>query len=408
MRILLTTSKKWAAIIGFAIVLIAVVAGASLTGPRTQVPVASVAARAPMTAAAASLPPERVAIVRAPMFDPASEPKRSQAAEAPLPAAPSAALPHFDVVRVEPSGDIIVAGHGAPDTTVALVGDGHVLAEARTDAGGHFAMMPSALQAGDHALTLRQSTGDAAPVASAQSVVVAVPERGRGAVVVALAEPGAATRLLSAPPAATAPASPEGAATATSQPLVVRSVELENGSGFYAIGAAPPGAELHVYLNDSHLTDVVASADGQWSMKVRHGLTGGHYVVRVDGSGDGTTIVTRAEVPFDIPSAMAQGDHGASPRAQVALAPPQRVIAGAQPLLPVAHAGTGKMGSPDAVIGEVSTASVRSGDNLWDISRIRLGQGRRYTRIYAANAVQIRDPRLIYPGQVFVLPTPGD
>ncbi len=64
--------------------------------------------------------------------------------------------------------------------------------------------------------------------------------------------------------------------------------------------------------------------------------------------------------------------------------------------------------SPDAVIGEVSTASVRSGDNLWDISRSRLGQGRRYTRIYAANVAQIRDPRLIYPGQVFVLPTPGD
>ncbi len=243
MRILLTTSKKWAAIIGFAIVLMAVVAGASLTGPRTQVPVASIAAHAPMTAAAASIPPERVAIVRAPMFDPASEPKRSQAAEAPLPAAPSAALPHFDVVRVEPGGDIIVAGQGAPDTTVALVGDGHVLAEARTDAGGHFAMMPSALPSGR-------------PRFDAPAV-----DRGRGARRIrserrcrrSRARPRLPssspwpsrvqpTRLLSAPPAdATAACFPAGcAATPRGQPLVVRSVELENGSGFYATAPRRP------------------------------------------------------------------------------------------------------------------------------------------------------------------------
>jgi nucleoid-associated protein YgaU len=62
----------------------------------------------------------------------------------------------------------------------------------------------------------------------------------------------------------------------------------------------------------------------------------------------------------------------------------------------------------DAVIEEVSTALVHSGDNLWDISRVRLGQGRRYTTIYAANVAQIRNPNLIYPGQIFVVPTHND
>jgi len=46
------------------------------------------------------------------------------------------------------------------------------------------------------------------------------------------------------------------------------------------------------------------------------------------------------------------------------------------------------------------------GDNLWNIARGTLGNGERFTAIYEANRNQIRDPNLIYPGQVFVIPKP--
>ena len=49
---------------------------------------------------------------------------------------------------------------------------------------------------------------------------------------------------------------------------------------------------------------------------------------------------------------------------------------------------------------------IRRGDNLWTLSRRVYGQGIRYTSIYDANEDQIRDPDLIFPGQVFDLPTP--
>jgi nucleoid-associated protein YgaU len=73
-------------------------------------------------------------------------------------------------------------------------------------------------------------------------------------------------------------------------------------------------------------------------------------------------------------------------------------------------AAAGPQGAAPADIGavivpEVNTAIVARGDNLWRISRRIYGQGTRYTVIYGANA-QIRDPDLIYPGQVFVLPSP--
>ena len=60
--------------------------------------------------------------------------------------------------------------------------------------------------------------------------------------------------------------------------------------------------------------------------------------------------------------------------------------------------------SADVVVDELQTELVDRGDNLWRISRKRLGHGTRYTEIYAANLAQIRDPKLVYPGQVFVLP----
>jgi nucleoid-associated protein YgaU len=44
------------------------------------------------------------------------------------------------------------------------------------------------------------------------------------------------------------------------------------------------------------------------------------------------------------------------------------------------------------------------GDNLWNIARAHYGTGWHHTKIFNANKDQIRDPDLIYPGQVFSLP----
>jgi nucleoid-associated protein YgaU len=49
-------------------------------------------------------------------------------------------------------------------------------------------------------------------------------------------------------------------------------------------------------------------------------------------------------------------------------------------------------------------AFVQSGNSLWRIARRTLGQGTRFTVIYKANQEQIRNPDLIYPGQVFLIP----
>ena len=54
--------------------------------------------------------------------------------------------------------------------------------------------------------------------------------------------------------------------------------------------------------------------------------------------------------------------------------------------------------------GPARAVTVQAGDTLWAIARDRYGEGLLYVQVFDANRDSIRDPDLIYPGQVFDLP----
>ena len=54
----------------------------------------------------------------------------------------------------------------------------------------------------------------------------------------------------------------------------------------------------------------------------------------------------------------------------------------------------------------VPSVTVQPGHNLWTLARQRYGSGTMYTQIFTANREQIREPDLIYPGQIFSMPEP--
>ena len=56
------------------------------------------------------------------------------------------------------------------------------------------------------------------------------------------------------------------------------------------------------------------------------------------------------------------------------------------------------------MVQRVGRVIIQPGNNLWNISRVIYGKGVSYTTIYNANKTQIRDPNLIYPGQIFTTP----
>lgn len=315
-------------------------------------------------------------------------------AGSPPPKESSDGTPAFDIARIEPNGDVVIAGRASPGATVELLRNGEPHDRTVADQSGQFAMIPPRLPAGTYDLTLRATQPDGKQASSRQSVAVALEAQPTDKPVVALMTPGKPSVVLSQP-AETKPSAGS---------VVVEAVELEPDGKFHVSGRASAGAAVRFYLNDSFVTSVTAGADGSFAITINEGVAPGSYRVRLDEMESKSGAVrARAEVPFNVPgtavTASLPAHATASRRPNAAAAREPQLAAAGTTALP-------EGGSPSAVVvPKIATTTVSRGDSLWRISRLTYGEGPRYTVIYNANRAQIRDPDLIYPGQVFVLPT---
>lgn len=356
--------------------------------------------------------------------------------QAAKPAAPEAAAPQpkdapiapsFDLVRVEPDGESVIAGRAAPGATIELLRGDQVHARAAADASGLFAIVPPPLPPGSHLVVLQSIAPDGTRQRSAQSVTVVISDA-KTRPLVTLTAPDRPTVVLSNPEppakaaeepkpdtktAETQPVAPQPAPqqqagvapTVSPPPSAVRpeikivTVESEEGKLFVS-GLSAPGATVRLYLNESFIAPGGAGGDGKVSFSIGSGVKPGDYRIRLDDvdpvSGQ---VRSRAEVGFNVPVqvASAQPQPPTAPQATGSSPQPSREVASALPEGQMASAGT-------VVIPNINTTIVSRGDNLWRISQRVYGKGLRYTVIYGANQEQIRNPDLIYPGQVFVLP----
>jgi nucleoid-associated protein YgaU len=367
------------------------------SAPVAQAPVPPIANQAlePGRAPASTPPSNQPASVKAdPPASQAAAPQSQKADPKPAPdLAPELAplpLPSFDVVRVEPGGEAVVAGRAAPKSQVTLLSGVRLLGQIGADADGNFVILPQALSPGEHVLSLRSRLGEQ-EVASQQTVTMFVPQRGTGGVIAAVDAPNQPTRVLSADNSA----KPQPAASPAdgAKGLRIASVEAMAGGGAFMSGQAPAGAPVRLYLNDSFVASVTAGPDGKWTVRIDQGMQPGAYNVRADVIGADGKPLGRVEAPFDLPVSMAAAPVAAAP----APAP-----AAAQP--PVVTQQKDESVAGAAVVAELRTARVERGDSLWRISRTIYGEGPRYTQIYDANTNQIRNPNLIFPGQVLVVP----
>lgn len=353
----------------------------------------------------------------------------------PAPSRDAPIIPTFDLVRVEPDGESVIAGRAAPGATIELLRGDQVHARAVADASGLFAIVPPPLPPGSHQVALQSIAPDGARQRSEQNVTVVITDA-KTRPLVTLTSPDKPTVILSnpeppepkvaeapVPDAKTAedkPAAPPaqqqaGAAPPVSPPappaqptarpeIKIVTVEAEEGRLFVS-GLSAPGATVRLYLNESFIAPGGSGGDGKVSFSIGTGVKPGDYRIRLDDvdpvSGQ---VKSRAEVGFNVPAQVAAVQPqpqvaGRSTAPSPAAAQPQarREVASALPSGQVADAGT-------VVIPSINTALVSRGDNLWRISQRIYGKGFRYTMIYGANQEQIRNPNLIYPGQVFVLP----
>jgi len=285
------------------------------------------------------------------------------------PAKPPTTGPDFDVVRVRPDGQTVIAGRADPGASVTILDGDKVVATVTADAHGEWVALPDkSLAPGSHELSLTEkSPADAADQKSANVVVVSVPEpkqaaSGAAAQPLAVLMPrqgeGAAKTLQgepSAPPAGAAPAS--GAAPQ------IAAIQYDGAGHLSVSGHAAPDERVLLYIENKPVGDTRADANGDWTVKPPETVAAGSYALRADSIGKDDKVRARAQLQFR-------------------RVDPPKELAGSQFLV------------------------VQPGDTLWHIARRTYGEGLLFTDIYHANRSAIVDPNLIYPGQVVALP-PG-
>lgn len=321
--------------------------------------------------------------------------------------------PVFDVARIGPAGDAVIAGRAAPGASVELLRAGTVHDKTVADQSGEFVFVPNPLPPGDYSLTLRATQSDGTVLTSKNSVAVAL-RSGKPDVVLA---------LLEKPPGALPGGKPDASRSAD---IAIVAVESKESGKLYVSGRSEPGATVKLYLNGSYIASTTASAEGRVAFAIGSGITPGNYRVRLDVVDGAAGLRSRAEGSFSAPALSASASAtAAAPSAPDA--PGSASVAGLAEAKPTldggrsvgrqlsASAASASGPAPEvsaatiepegvAVVPRIGTAVVNRGDNLWHISRSTYGQGVRYSKIYDANRDQIRNPAVIFPGQIFVLP----
>ena len=143
--------------------------------------------------------------------------------------------------------------------------------------------------------------------------------------------------------------------------VVIDTITYDSAGDVALEGRGRSDGFVRVYLNEQPILTVPVEKDGSWTTPLAD-VDAGVYRLRIDEISAEGDVTSRVETPFQ--------------REEVEIA---------------------KDAPPTAV-------TVQPGSTLWAIAKDRFGEGIEYVRVYEANRDLIRDPDLIYPGQVFALP----
>ncbi len=273
--------------------------------------------------------------------------------------------PNFDVVRINPAGDTVMAGRATPNRVIEILDGDKKIGEVTSDKRGEWVFVPtSPLPAGNRQLSLQMHNTDGTKTASEASVIMVVPERSKHALgrnspagnyPLAIKLPNGDTGLVEVLQ------KPNSVGTDGSISLVVDAIDYTEVGRLIIAGKAPAEAIILCYLNNNFIGRTIADKKALWNLRPQDTIPPGKYTLRADQVDSNGKVVARREVVF----------------------------ARSVPLTDV---------KPGTLI------MVEPGNSLWRIARKTYGSGFKFTVIYDANKSQIKNEDLIYPGQVFALP----
>ena len=271
-------------------------------------------------------------------------------------------IPSFDIVQVNIDGNTVMARRAVPGATVEIYDSETKIGEVFADDRGEWVFVPRThLTAGARKFSLKMIDLNGLIKKSTSDLVIIVPEKGKNIA-------GLETNKPSQSLAIKIPREPGGGLEVLQKPgakasikISIDTVDYDDFGKLNIAGKAPTDSIINLYLNEKFLGRSVSDKRGLWYQTPKRKVKHGKYTLRADLVDKNGQVTSRVEVVF----------------------------ARSIPLSGI---------KPGALI------VVESGRSLWRIARKTYGAGLHYTIIYEANKDQIKNPDMIFPGQVFSLP----
>lgn len=376
----------------------------------------------------------------------AGQPATEVSAE-PAPEAAPPTAPVIDTWRVAGDGSAVVSGNAAPGATVSVVVGDTVVASGQATVSGDFAILftlppnpaPSlmwlSMGLADQPPVLSEQMVALGPIAgpTAETVAEATSETDGAAEETAAAASDAPPALLLSDDGAVVLQEPARPETALSTTVMIDTITYTPEGEVQVGGRGAPGSGLRIYLDNAEKLTLQIPETGLWSTALPD-TAPGVYSLRVDQLDAAGKVTSRFETPFKRETlealAEVQGaapEPGSSERAtpEPALQETAATAAPAQPAMPedpeadpaeiaaldpsattpqTPEAPAAAQADAPAAAASPVTVTVQPGFTLWGIAQERYGDGVLYVQVFEANRDKIKDPNLIYPGQVFSVP----
>jgi nucleoid-associated protein YgaU len=378
----------------------------------------------------------------------ADTPNTADTLDAAEPSAPTA--PSFDLVRIDQDGFSTIAGRADPEVAVAVLVDGTEIYRTTTTAGGEFVALfevspseqPRELQLlalsgaqstlSESSIVVTPQTSASAPAEAPQ---LSEPEMAADAAVEGLNETPSVSEKASAPNAAlnaavagledpqtgtpeeTSPipelshtilkADDEGVKVLQSgqvNALNIDAITYDPDGSVFASGRAAPDTLVRLYVDNELQAQTRSAANGQWRSELE--LAAGIYALRADMVSAQGSVEGRAELTFKRENLETLARVAGLTAAQSEEENLTSVTGASEGVAaPDAPAALEDVQDTLAAKSRIASVTVQPGNTLWGIARENYGDGYLFSRVFEENGNQIRDPNLIYPGQVFVLPS---
>lgn len=310
----------------------------------------------------------------APVADAAAEPEPEAEAKAQAAIAPVVEVV-IDAISYDPAGQVILSGRGEAGQTVRAYLDNAFVQEAASADTGRWNMLLTDVAPGIYTLRLDQVAADGAVTARFETPF----KRETPEALAALTAPAAAPAAEAVPTTPEVAAAPEPVAEAEETVVVAEAATTE---------AAPSDAP------------VVAVAPETTAPETTAPETTAPEEAAPEASAPATALAETEVAP------VAEGVAPVAPEVVAVAEPVATAVVAADP--PVAAAPETPL-QPAAETApqtppQMVSITVQPGYSLWKIARDTYGEGVLYVQVYEANRERIRDPDLIYPGQIFLLP----